>query len=54
MIVDRAWFEFEVRCPCCGKTTNYIIRAIKNGECAYMCDTCWNNMRIMEKYNERG
>lgn len=53
MIVDRAWFEFEVRCPCCGKATNYITRIIKDCKCAYMCDTCWNNMKIMESNNER-
>ena len=45
MIEDRVNFEFEVRCPTCGRTTHVITRVIEKDKALYLCDRCYEEFR---------
>ena len=45
MIEDRVNFEFEVRCPTCGRITHVITRVIEKDKALYLCDTCYKEFR---------
>lgn len=45
MIIDKAYFEYVVKCPVCNKTTNFITRIIKDGKTIYMCSKCYEKVR---------
>ena len=45
MIEDRVNFEFEVKCPTCGRTTHVITRVIEKDTALYLCDACYEKFR---------
>ena len=45
MIEDRVNFEFEVRCPTCGRITQAITRVIEKDKALYLCDACYEEFR---------
>ena len=45
MIEDRVNFEFEVKCPTCGRITHVITRVIEKDKAVYLCDTCYEEFR---------
>ena len=52
MIEDRINFEFEVRCPTCGRITHVITRVIKSDKALYLCDRCYEKFRRRKGYEE--
>ena len=45
MIEDRVNFEFEVKCPTCGRITYVITRVIEKDKASYLCDRCYEEFR---------
>ena len=45
MIEDRVNFEFEVKCPTCGRITHVITRVIEKDKASYLCDRCYEKFR---------
>lgn len=45
MIEDRVNFEFEVKCPTCGRITHVITRVIEKDKASYLCDRCYEEFR---------
>ena len=45
MIEDRVNFEFEVKCPTCGRITHGITRVIEKDKASYLCDRCYEEFR---------
>lgn len=45
MIEDRVNFEFEVKCPTCGRITHVITRIIEKDKALYLCDACYEEFR---------
>lgn len=52
MIEDRVYFEFEVKCPMCGKGVHTMNRIINYGVSLYLCDNCLYCMK-RDKPDER-
>ena len=53
MIEDRVNFEFEVKCPTCGRITHVITRVIGKDKALYLCDTCHEKFRRRKDGKER-